>query len=684
MVRLYWPGLLVAWAGLFPLPTFADPGPGDDFMSFPIVADADDGTEVNRRYWYADGYAGSDLNRMGRGAVEVNDLGLRFLLPDVEAGTTFVYARLVLPGTGDGELDAEASLRIVGIDGDGVPPFSASRPSTLPKTTAGTAWRIVTPWPAAQDGEDSPGFLLLRYSPDIAAIVNEIVGRTTWGTGVHGKTLGLVIEDRGSAGVNYLTVEDFPEASDDPLAVPHLARLELYRTLASTFVARELLGRPSGRAVTVNAMSLLTLQVYFEWGTVPGMYLQRTLTRMCPGGIPFDLLMNGLAPDTQYYYRMRYRRPGMARFESGPEYTFHTQRLPGSSFRFTIAADSHIWESMRQGTSQELYWRTVALVADDKPDFHIDLGDTFFCEDYTAGDVRDFEDAVVRHLAQRPFLDEVCHSAPLFCVLGNHEGEQGWRLDGTPDNVAVWAAKARKLLYLNPVPNGFYTGCQQEIEFVGLPENYYAFEWGNALFVILDPYWYTMTKPHGAGGSPGSDDNWDWTLGFTQYDWLRNTLEDSTATFKLVFCHQVVGGADYYGRGGIEAASHQFGGFGSYEWGGEDVGGAYAFGRFRLGWGMPIHQLLVDNGVTIFFHGHDHVFCKQELDGVVYQECPQPANAMYGAGQFAYRYGDLVNNSGYLRVSVSPAALRVQYVRSYLPGDGVHGRISYDYVVEAR
>jgi hypothetical protein len=37
---------------------------------------------------------------------------------------------------------------------------------------------------------------------------------------------------------------------------------------------------------------------------------------------------------------------------------------------------------------------------------------------------------------------------------------------------------------------------------------------------------------------------------------------------------------------------------------------------------MPIHQLLLENHVTTVFHGHDHLFAKQELDGIIYQEVP--------------------------------------------------------------
>ena len=75
-----------------------------------------------------------------------------------------------------------------------------------------------------------------------------------------------------------------------------------------------------------------------------------------------------------------------------------------------------------------------------------------------------------------------------------------------------------------------------------------------------------------------------------------------------------------HGRGAVEVAS-------TYEWGGEGRKGEGTFKEKRPGWDLPIHQLMVKTGVTIFFQGHDHLFARQDLDGIVYQEVPQPSNA---------------------------------------------------------
>jgi hypothetical protein len=229
--------------------------------------------------------------------------------------------------------------------------------------------------------------------------------------------------------------------------------------------------------------------------------------------------------------------------------------------------------------------------------------------------------------------------------------------DGTANNLAVWATRARQQFFLNPVPDGFYGGDSVSEPFVGQRASWYAWSWGDALFVALDPFWSTRTKP--------GQDAWALTLGERQYRWLEATLQASAARFKFVFVHNLVGGLDGQMRGGAEAAPF-------FEWGGRNADGTDGFRAKRPGWGLPIHSLLVRHGVTAVFHGHDHLYARQELDGVVYQEVPQPSarNTSSGPGlaaQYHYASGTILSSSGHLRVSVSPSRLTCQYVRAWLP-----------------
>ena len=46
--------------------------------------------------------------------------------------------------------------------------------------------------------------------------------------------------------------------------------------------------------------------------------------------------------------------------------------------------------------------------------------------------------------------------------------------------------------------------------------------------------------------------------------------------------------------------------------------------------GEPIHQLLMANDVSAFFHGHDHQYAYEMRDGIVYQELPSAGFSGYG------------------------------------------------------
>ena len=291
----------------------------------------------------------------------------------------------------------------------------------------------------------------------------------------------------------------------------------------------------------------------------------------------------------------------------------------GHTFTFTITADSHLDEN----TSRELYERTLRSAAAAKPAFHVDLGDTFMGEKHA-----DRTEAARQYIDQRRFFGFL--GTPIHLVNGNHDGEEGRYLDGTTNNLAAWARSMRLLYFPEPLSNN---GCA-----------YYSWEHGGALFIVLDPYWFTPKQRR-------DDDNWTRTLGKEQYDWLKRTLESSEAPFTFIFIHQLVGGLARAGRGGVESVPF-------FEWGGKE------FKEKRPGWPMPIHQLLVANHVSLVFHGHDHLYAKQDRDGIVYQCVPQPGALRAGKETYNYRQGTILPSSGYLRVTVSDKNVNVEYVRA--------------------
>jgi hypothetical protein len=436
---------------------------------------------------------------------------------------------------------------------------------------------------------------------------------------------------------------------------------------APDFSGRELLGRPTDHSVTVRVVPARTLDVYVEWGTGSSLTnVQATPTVAAAANAPVDIVLDGLARDQEYSYRLRWRRPGSSTFQAGPDRTFHTQRAPGSAFVFDVQADPHLDDN----SSATVYAQALANERADRPDFLVDLGDTPMSDKCGIGPAgwcvsppTTAAAVWAREALQRGFFDQVGHSTPVFLVLGNHDGETGWLGDPTPNNLFGWSLLARKTFFANPQPDGFYTGSPDQAPGFGLRENYYAFEWGSALFVMIDPFGYTARKP-----SQGVD-SWGWTLGLAQYRWLARTLASSRARFKFVFSHHIVGGNGSEARGGAA--------FGRlYEWGGRNADGSWGFDSQRPGWGVPIHQLLVDNRVNAWFHGHDHLYAMETLDGVVYQEVPQPSLSRYDTPNPAGDYGyqgtlgtDMFASSGHLRVTVSSSEAKVEYVRAVAPGD---------------
>lgn len=432
-----------------------------------------------------------------------------------------------------------------------------------------------------------------------------------------------------------------------------------------------ILGRPTDNSVSASILFDQDVDYFLEFGTQSGQYTNNTITFSILHDQVNEVDMTGLFSNTKYFYRIKYKLQGASSYTASEEYTFHTQRSLGTSYSFVIEADEHLYD--KKGV-KSIYQITLDNEAKDNPDFMLSLGDIFGDDHDPTNITSGALDTL--HKDYRPFLGSVCHSIPFFVCLGNHEGEMDYYLSqNPPNNLAAWGTMWRNYYYPNPSPSAFYSGNPDVESFgIGSPKNYYSWTWGDALFVVLDVYRYqsvsdTTAKPQ----------KWDWTLGQAQYDWLKTTLETSTATHKMVFAHHVSG----QGRGGVNQAK-------LFEWGGyEQNGTTYSFPTKRPTMAKPIHQLFVDNGVDIFFQGHDHLFAHETMDGVTYQEVPMAADSTYEIGMLANAdayVSDTIGGTGHLRVNVTPTCIQVDFVRAYLPADtlsGLHhnGEVAFSYTI---
>lgn len=453
------------------------------------------------------------------------------------------------------------------------------------------------------------------------------------------------------------------------------AGLESFQDLSLT------LGRVTGRSATVNLLSNADRTIVIKWREEPGGTPHESSPLKLAARSPVEFVFDALLPGSSYQYSVHERDAKGGLKSLRDNLRIQTARPRGSSFTFTIQGDSH--PERPQMFDAALYARTLQLIQADRPDFHICMGD-----DFSLNTLHEISEQSVRsrYELQKPFLGIVGQSSPLFLLNGNHEQASlfNYNQQGTPHDAAVWAQRARNELFPQPMPDGFYTGNDTPLEGIGPMRNYFAWTWGEALFVVLDNYWHspacvdTQLREDDQKRAGKNRDLWSVTLGDAQYQWFRKTLESSKAKFKFVFAHHVLG----TGRGGVERAPF-------FEWGGKSNRGESEFDSQRKTWTLPIHQLMVKTGVTAFFQGHDHLYARQELDGIIYQTCPIPADPNYAIyNDDRYLSGTKHPNSGYLRVTVEPEIAKVEYVRSCLEDNKSHnpkhGEITHEYTLRPR
>lgn len=441
-------------------------------------------------------------------------------------------------------------------------------------------------------------------------------------------------------------------------------------------------GRPTDRSVSLNMLVNENCTCKIQWSTNQQSWVSGKAIS-CTKNTPVVIEISGLTSGQQYDYQFVYQTGSTGDWKKIPVGRFRTAKKTGSAFCFTVTADSHL--GTLKHCDPDLYQQTLLNVAQDNPDLHFALGD-----DFRSSKVKDPNaDTITQlYIRQREHLGPIFQSVPYFFLLGNHELENKANDNGTPDCISSWSLSARTRFLSNPIPNHFYTGQENT-------QNYYAFEWGDVLFICLDMFRYSdlsaaddemknenrkemegLSKEErmrireerrqqggkkNRNGSEEKKDAWSFSLGKEQYDWLHATLKQSKARYKIVMGHHILGSC----RGGIEWASF-------FEWGGLHRNGTRAFEEKRPDWAMPIHELFTTYKVTAFIQGHDHLFARQEKDGVAYITCPMcgdPGYNMYNAD--AFTSGDKLPNTGHLRFSCTPNDLIMEYVKSVLTKDEV-------------
>lgn len=434
-----------------------------------------------------------------------------------------------------------------------------------------------------------------------------------------------------------------------------------------------ILGRPTLNSIALSVASDSASTVYVEYGYSKTKLVFKTKAQNLTIDQPVVFEVTGLKSNSTVYYRLRSKGSASSSFEAGSTFSFKLGKTSGKAFCFTLQGDTHP-ERAGKMFNADLYSVAMRNIQSQKPDFHILLGDDFSIDpliDKGQATAANIEKIYKTH---RDWLSIAGATVPIFLVNGNHEQAAQYLVDGTSSNPAVLAGQARIKYFPLPITNSFYSVDKTTIDFVGNPRDYYSWNWGDATFITIDPYWHSKNpvdnvagvtsdenasaKKSGAAGQKTTD-LWQIGIGDDQYNWLKETLEKSKSKYIFVFAHHVMG----TGRGAVEVSEF-------YEWGGKDPKGKTTFAAQRPNWSLPIHDLFVKHGVSVFFQGHDHIFVTQERDGVIYQSMPNPADDTFTIfNSDAYKTGTKAPNSGHVRVSVNSSAAKVEYFLAARPQD---------------
>jgi hypothetical protein len=396
-----------------------------------------------------------------------------------------------------------------------------------------------------------------------------------------------------------------------------LASNPIGRAIAAVPVTSKIIETPTANSFMIAVSSTSAVRAYIEYGYGKSTIAGKTSVISIPKGSIRNISVTNLKPGSLVYYKVKYALGVSQNFASLVQRTVQIANAEAlSSATFAIQADPH----MDENSSAEVYEGTLKQIVAASPAFLMDLGDIFMVDKLpskTEANIRG------RFELMKGFYQKL-GNIPLKICLGNHDGELGYSNFNTKNY--------RKEYF--PEQTG--------------ERAYYSFTGPDQLHVVLDPFTYTMKNPTPAG--------WEWTLGKTQYDWLVEILKNSKEKHKFIYIHHLLVG-DPTSRGGVEIAMKN-------EWGGKNNDGTYGFETNRPGWGKPIHQLLLDHKVGFVFKGHDHLYVKQELDGIIYQTVPQPSHPgnKINVNQYGYTSGKGVGGSGFLKVSTSGDQAKVDFI----------------------
>jgi len=357
-----------------------------------------------------------------------------------------------------------------------------------------------------------------------------------------------------------------------------------------------------------------------------------------------DWNVKDLSPATRYEYRVLLKPGTDESLRPAASGGFRTQRKGPASYTAVLMTDPHTG-SFPPGSAPVLTLdKVVQNAVRAKAEFVLDLGDNVAWRGSREFPQTSSDGALSAYARYRRQIGPLSMQCPHFAVIGNWEGESG----KFPEKSIEIVAAVRRAMLPGPNHLTYPQGGSER-------EDYYAFSWGDVLYVMLNIQ--TYSKPSDPDRLPSlmADVNkiTEWTLGEKQMTWFETTLKNATERFRFVCTHHPAGGNagdplnTLYGRGGARA--------------------------WNTGEQARIHSLMKKHKVQIFFYGHDHVFVDDIVDGIHYT-LPGSCGAPWKFTKAETGYDRFWPDSGHAQLDVTPEKATVTFIN-------VEGKVLHSFSV---
>jgi calcineurin-like phosphoesterase family protein len=353
-----------------------------------------------------------------------------------------------------------------------------------------------------------------------------------------------------------------------------------------------------------------------------------------------DWDIHDLSPATRYEYRVLLKQGADESLRPTATGSFTTQRKRPANYTVVLMTDPHVGYFPSGSKPALTLDQVVANAARAPAEFVLDLGDNVAWRGSREHPQTNTDGALSAYARYRKQIGPLSNHCPHFAVIGNWAGESG---KFPKESIQMTAAVRHRLL---PGPND-----RTYPQGGSAGEDYYAFTWGDALYVILNIQTYTKPSKPDELPSLMVDVNGieDWTLGERQMQWFETTLKNATERFRFVCMHHAAGGNagdpsnTLYGRGGARAC--------------------------HTGEQARIHALMKKHHVQVFFYGHDHVFVDDVVDGIHYT-LPGSCGAPWKFNKEETGYERSWADSGHAQLDVTPEKATVTFIN--LEGKTLH------------